>query len=467
MLSPYIPARYSIDSSANFLDLIKTAPTNGKIASLDVESLFTNVPVDRTIDFILNRVYHNENTPKLDIPEEALKTLLQICTKEAPFVCPRGKMYVQTDGVAMGSPLGVLFANFFMGTIEEKIFSESNKPSVYCRYVDDTFVVVANDQELDNLRIKFESKSGLRFTTEKSEEGSLPFLDVLLKLDNNRMNTSVFIKPTNTGHCLNGQSECPQRYLDTTIGAFVRRALSHCSDWRTTHKELERAHQVLVDNGYPNYLVSRVTKRILDGWYEGHPTDTNPGKSISIFYKSHMSTHYKTDERIIKDIIKRNVKPMDHKDKVSFVIYYKSMKTSSLLIKNNCQPKPSEMQSSHLVYKFTCNDGDCGPHNSYIGKTTTKLSRRLTCHLQQGAIKQHFANAHGSSMTREILEQGTKVMEEESDERRLSFLEALFIKQYSPSLNIQSEEHKILPTSKPMPRTLVNESTRRRPNHLD
>ena len=102
---------------------------------MDVESLFTNVPVDETISLICQRIYHSTETP-LPFPETHLRTLLLICTKEASFIGPDGKtMYVQRDGIAMGSPLGPLFANFYMGSIEEKVFTENPqlKPALYSR----------------------------------------------------------------------------------------------------------------------------------------------------------------------------------------------------------------------------------------------------------------------------------------------------------------------------------------------
>ncbi|XP_068235641.1 uncharacterized protein [Palaemon carinicauda] len=123
ILTPYVPDHYSVASSAEFLGRIKDVRGEGVIASMDVESLFTNVPVDETIDFIADRVYRDETTPELNIPEQAIQTLLAICTKRAPFTTHRGHMYLQKDGVAMGSPLGVLFANFYVGVVEERVFS--------------------------------------------------------------------------------------------------------------------------------------------------------------------------------------------------------------------------------------------------------------------------------------------------------------------------------------------------------
>ena len=166
-------------------------------------------------------------------------------------------MYCQDDGVAMGSPLGVLFANFFMGTIEATALQQ-NRPSIYCRYTD-IFVRVRNLDKLQALKKRLTDASGLNFTYEESRDGSLSFLDILVTARDVGFTTTVYIKQTNQGLCLNGDSECPQRYLRSTINAYVRRALSHCTPWESTHKELERLTQVLVHNGYKNSDVQGTT----------------------------------------------------------------------------------------------------------------------------------------------------------------------------------------------------------------
>ncbi|XP_068220031.1 uncharacterized protein [Palaemon carinicauda] len=136
-----------------------------------------------------------------------------------------------------------------MGVIDERVFSQLESPLAYFRYIDDIFVKATSTEAIENLRRTFEHNSILQYTFENSDDNSLPFLDVLISSTNEGFQTTVYTKPTNLGMCLNGESECPARYMASIIKAFLRRVLSHCSSWTDTHKELERAAQVLINNG--------------------------------------------------------------------------------------------------------------------------------------------------------------------------------------------------------------------------
>ena len=156
---------------------------------------------------------------------------------------------------------------------------------------------------------------------------------------------------------------------------------------------------------------------------------------------------HKTDEKIAKDFIYKNVRPSDHAANVKLIIYYKTKKTSQLLLRNRPSKTKTPLQEDHVVYQHTCNNEECGPH-SYIGMTTTTLSRRLTCHLNNGSIKSHYASHHNNRLTREDLVKHTVILDKEQDSRRLLFLEAIYIMHKQPSINIQVDDLQILPSMK-------------------
>lgn len=68
--------------------------------------------------------------------------------------------------MAMGSPLGPIFADFYMGYLEMMTFREIDLPLVYCRYVDAIFFICRDKAQLNEAKDKFESNSLLTFTTE-------------------------------------------------------------------------------------------------------------------------------------------------------------------------------------------------------------------------------------------------------------------------------------------------------------
>ena len=63
--------------------------------SFDVESLFTNVPLDKTIDVIFKKVY-NESKIQTNIPKTVLKELLYLCTKQLHLTF-NNNIYIQYD----------------------------------------------------------------------------------------------------------------------------------------------------------------------------------------------------------------------------------------------------------------------------------------------------------------------------------------------------------------------------------
>ena len=166
-------------------------------------------------------------------------------------------MYRQTDGIAMGSPLGPVLANIFVGYNENKLFDFSVKPQFYKRYVDDTFAIFENEAECDEFfKIQNSLNPALKFTNEKEKSESLAFLDVKIQKSDSKFLTSVYRKPSFTGQYIRWDSFRPSKRKKNLIGTLVHKALRICSK-SLLQQELENIRVILRDNGYPESIIDR------------------------------------------------------------------------------------------------------------------------------------------------------------------------------------------------------------------
>ena len=166
-----------------------------------------------------------------------------------------GKLYHQKDGVAMGFPLGPLFAVIFLSFHEHAWLADcphSFKPISYRRYVDDCFLIFQSKEQvipfLDYLNSKHPN---IQFTHELENDGSLSFLDINITRTNGRFSTSVFHKPNSTGLFTNFNSFIPMTYKKGLLLSLISRYFNICSSY---HGELQNFKQIFSLNGYPTSL---------------------------------------------------------------------------------------------------------------------------------------------------------------------------------------------------------------------
>ena len=200
------------------------------MASLDVESLFTNIPLEETINISCDSLFDGEakinNFSRNDF-EKFFRMALQ-----NSFFNFDGKIYKQTDGVAMGSPLGPGLANAFL-CFHEQIWlnycPEGFKPVYYRIYVDDIFALFCSPDHLEKFTsyLNFKHKN-IKFTYEKESNNSLPFLDIFISRSEKGFKTSVYHKPTFSGAYSNFNSFFYDQYKISLIFTFLFRTFKNC-----------------------------------------------------------------------------------------------------------------------------------------------------------------------------------------------------------------------------------------------
>ena len=103
-LTPLGKNEYTVADSFCFAREIQKQDSRLFMASLDVNSLFTNIPLGETVDICCDTLFQGHDV--IDKMSKAdFKELLTLATHQSYFTFD-GNVYQQIDGVAMGSHLG-------------------------------------------------------------------------------------------------------------------------------------------------------------------------------------------------------------------------------------------------------------------------------------------------------------------------------------------------------------------------
>ena len=138
LLNPLTQNVYSIKHSFEAVDRILSIPIDlfdehYRYFSFEVTSLFTNIPLNKTINIILHRIY-KENLVKTNMRKSRLKKMIKGSWTKTIFSFD-GKIYKQIDGVSMSSSLGPVLANVIMTEFERLVVDKLIKDGLIKFYI--------------------------------------------------------------------------------------------------------------------------------------------------------------------------------------------------------------------------------------------------------------------------------------------------------------------------------------------
>ena len=201
ILSPSATNEFTVKNYFDLAEEVVNYDHSLHTASLDLESLFTNIPLGETIKDCVNYLFSN-NFYGRKLSRKDLYELLKLATTESSFIFDH-KLYKEIDRVAMGSPLGPTLANAFLWHYEKMSLNECPsqfKPVVYKRYVDDIFVLFKSKEHLKFFVNYMNSKHrNIKFSFETEDSNKFSCLDVKITRQNKRFVTSIFRKATFSG----------------------------------------------------------------------------------------------------------------------------------------------------------------------------------------------------------------------------------------------------------------------------
>ena len=124
------------------------------MVSLDIENLFTNIPVHETIKSIIEDIYNHPSIPPSIQPKVLeKKKLLFSCTTRVPLYDLSCNIDTQIDGISMRSSLDPTISEFYMSHFENKIFKTISKPKINVCYVDDIFIATHSYDEINIIKL--------------------------------------------------------------------------------------------------------------------------------------------------------------------------------------------------------------------------------------------------------------------------------------------------------------------------
>ena len=233
LLKPFTSNNYTVKDSFDFAKDITQQSSKLFMASLDVDSLFTNVPLDETIEICVNELFKSSQTVS-GLNKQQVLEMLSLTTKENVILFDQ-KYYSQIDGVAMGFPLGPTLANIFLcyhETMRLKICLKSFKP-MYCKiYVNDIFVLFGKPEKvLQFVNYMNKRHKHIKFLFESEKDNSFFFLDVKICTEKDKFTTSVFRKVTLSGVYTNFSSFVTLEHKFGLVYTLLHRSFTIVSDF--------------------------------------------------------------------------------------------------------------------------------------------------------------------------------------------------------------------------------------------
>ena len=171
----------------------------------------------------------------------------------------------------MGTRIAPSYANISMNNFEEKhVYTHHLQPLAWYRYIDDIFCLWQHgEEELEKFTTHLNSVyETIKFTIEKLRT-SVSFLDTEVHLDDNRIYTTIYVKPTDRNNYLPFDSahlfHCKK---GLPYGQFLRiqRICSQEEDYY--HHCMEKA-ALLRQKGYPQSLIDEAYVKARDKIRDG------------------------------------------------------------------------------------------------------------------------------------------------------------------------------------------------------
>ncbi|KAL2101113.1 hypothetical protein ACEWY4_002874 [Coilia grayii] len=268
------------------------------LATLDVVSLYTNIPHDKGIAAMTYFLEQRTDThPPTHFLIEIISKLLH-----NNFFLFDNNFYLQKQGAAMGSRFSPDYACLFMGFLEERYVFNNNpflhNIVLWKHFVDDVFCLfLGSREEFDNFATHLNNMVySIKFNAVVDAK-SVSFLDTTVIRQNNILSTTLYTKPTDKNSILHASSAHPpnlKKGLPYTQFLRLKRICTHTADFES---ELRKMYKQFSLRGYPQTWLNDALEKVRN-------TDPRPKRDKK--FSVACTTTYTAHSHQIKDCIRKH-----------------------------------------------------------------------------------------------------------------------------------------------------------------
>ena len=255
-----------IQDTTDFLRMLQEIgdlPDNTYLVTMDVSSLYTNIPNVEGIEAcrtLLQRERPGSSHPTNDSLIELLTQVLTMNNFDF-----NENHYLQVGGTAMGTRVAPCYANTFMGWFEDThVYSYHTLPKLWKRYIDDIFVIWTHSNQTLEEFIQYLNlcMPAIKFETEISQE-KVNFLDVTVKLGpEGSITTDLYTKPTDSHNYLDFRSAHPKHCRTGIPYSQFLRLRRICSDVDTFTQRCREMSKHFIRANYPPQVITEAFNKV-------------------------------------------------------------------------------------------------------------------------------------------------------------------------------------------------------------
>ena len=250
-LRPLCQNECSIKDTQCFPEMLQDLPplkNDKEYISYDVDSLFTNIPLKETINYILEEIYVNRKMKSI-CSKLLFRRLLCKLTTEWTFQFGT-KFFKQIDGNLMAGPLSVTLSDIHVTRIENIVVKPEKPLLFYRRFVED----IINSRKKNEHNIIFENLPKYHPKINLTIEVNLcKFLDTKIINNKGNITTEVFRKTSKLP--MHWSSSFPKRDKRNAVIRDLHRSKRIWSNFEMEIKVITRKFQ---NADYPPKILNSV-----------------------------------------------------------------------------------------------------------------------------------------------------------------------------------------------------------------